>query len=153
MKTLLTICITALFGYAHAASAQPFRMPERLDRPIGEGLLLARDQQLPHGDALHYILWAGYRGNPSDRALLRQIVGGYEEGRLPQSYARTALSSLEFLGENEDYFLDLARRWNEGESAEEQERQKWIAYYASLVVARRPTPEVLSVLDEINART
>src|SRR5690606_15246788 len=152
MKPFLTLCLIALHGCAQAA-AQPLRTWERLDLPIEEGLRLALDQQLPHRDALDYILWAGYRGSPSDRTLLRQIVEGYEEERLPQSYARVALSSLEFLGEDEDYFVSLARHWDEAEDAEARERRKWVAYYAGMSIARRPTPEVLAAFEEINART
>lgn len=152
MKPFLTLCLIALHGCAQAA-AQPLRTWERLDLPIEEGLRLAFDQQLDHRDALDYILWAGYRGSPSDRAVLRQIVEGYEEGRLPQAYARVALSSLEFLGEDEDYFVSLARHWDEAEDAEARERRKWVAYYAGMSIARRPTPEVLAAFEEINART
>src|SRR5690606_4052191 len=153
MKAFFALCLVAALGCAYPAAAQPFRMPEELDLPVELGLRLALDQQIPDRDALHYVLWAGYRGGPENRPVLRHIVEAYEQGRLEQGYARIALSSLEFLGEDENYFLDLARRWNEGESAEERERRKWIAYYASLAIARRPTPEVLAALEEINART
>src|SRR5690606_17507595 len=102
---------------------------------------------------LDYILWAGYRGDSSHRAVLREIVEGYEEGRLFQSYARGALSSLEFLGEGEDYFINLAQRWDEVEDAEPRERRRWLAYSAARSIARRPLPRVLAAFEEINART
>lgn len=150
MKPLLIAGTLILFGGGSIAVAQPVLPPDTLGVTVDEGLLLALNEQLRPVETLTALLRAGYEGGPEHRATLRRFVADYREARSSEAYALVALHSLSLIGEESDYFLDLARRWNEGGSPEERDRHYWLAYYAMNMLARDPTPEVLAVLDSIS---
>lgn len=157
-----TIVAFVLLAFAHVADAQRlFPYADTSGLSVGESLqrILAGEYRGEEGGYL--ILRAGYYGGASNRPALRQFVSRYVAGRDGYSGSATlALESLWVLGESQDYFMDLARRWDQGTglrglelAARYRDPNYWTAYYATRILARQPTGEVISLLDSIHIAT
>lgn len=134
------VLLAALSG---GASAQPTSLADTVSMSVEEGLrYVLRGEELPHGLGTQLILRVGATHNPGAAPLLREILAMWaarhpETDVVYEDQTAAALHVLWRQGVGQEYFFDLVRGWSEDYT---------LAVQAARMLARTPTPEVMSVL-------